>query len=86
MFQALPHVTALQIRIGWRAVVGIARHHLNAGQQVCKRSDRGGFARAAVSHDHHAADARVDHVEQQRQLHLFLADDGGEGKDSALAR
>ena len=80
----LAHLGALQVWIAGGAVVGIARHHLDFRQQVGEGPDGGGFARAPIPHDHHAADAGIDDVEQQRQLHLLLADDGREGEDPAL--
>ena len=84
MLGALAHLAALQVGVAGGAVVGIARHHLDLRQKVGQGPDGGGFARAPVPHDHHPADAGVDHVEQQRQFHLLLPDDGGEGEDPAL--
>ena len=86
VFEALNHVAALQIRIRGRAVVWVACHHLNPGQQVSQSPDGGGFARAPIAHDHHPADAGINHVQQKGKLHLLLADHSGEREDSALAR
>ena len=83
---AFTHLAALQIGIVRRAVVGVARHHVDLGQQIGQGPDRRALAGAPVAHDHHAADARIDHIQQQGQLHLLLADDGGEGEDPALSR
>jgi hypothetical protein len=55
--------------------------HLHLGQQIGEGADGGGLAGAAVSHDHDASDLGVNHVEDERQLHLLLAHDGAEGED-----
>ena len=79
------HLAALEVGVRGGAVVGVAGHHVDLGEQVGEGSNRGGFARAPVSHDHHPANARIDHVEQKGQLHLLLPHDGSEREDSALA-
>ena len=63
------------------AVVAAADHRAHLRQQRGQRAHRGGLAGAAVTEHQHAADARVDRGDQDRELHLVLADDGGEGKD-----
>ena len=84
LLHPLAHLTALQVGIAGRAVVGIAGDNVDVRQQISQGTDRGGFAGATVSHDHHAADARIDHVEKQGQLHLLLTDHRSEGEDPAL--
>ena len=86
MVQALAHITALKIGIAWRAVVGIAGDHFDSRQKISQCTDRGGFPSATVTHDHHGADAGIDHGGEQRKLHFVLTDHGGEREDSALAR
>ena len=54
--------------------------HPDLGQQVRERAHGGGFAGPAVAHHHDAADLGVDDVEHERQLHLLLPHDGGEGE------
>ena len=61
------------------ARVVAADDHLPLGQEGCQGPDGGRLRGAALAPDQDAADARVDGVEHQRQLHLLLADDGGEG-------
>ena len=52
----------------------------DVGQEGGEGADGGGLAGAAVAEDEHAADAGVDGGQDERALHLLLADDGGEGK------
>ena len=84
LFHPLAYLTALEVGIASRAVVGIASDNVDVRQQISQGTDRGGFAGATVSHDHHAADARINHVEKQGQLHLLLTDHRSEGEDPAL--
>ena len=56
-----------------------ASAHLDLRQQVSECADGGGLPGPAVPHDHHTADLRVNHVQDERQLHLFLAHNGSEG-------
>ena len=57
--------------------------HPHLGQQIREGADGGGLAGAAVAHDHDAPDLGVDHIQDERQLHLLLAHDGREGEDGA---
>ncbi len=61
-----------------------AFHHLLVRKQTCQRSHRRGLAGAFLAADEHAPDRRVDGVENQRELHLILADDRGEGVGVAV--
>jgi hypothetical protein len=61
----------------------VARDDGHLWQQVGERADRRALARAAVAHDHDAADLGVEDVEEERELHLLLPDDGREGEDGA---
>ena len=68
-----------------RRLVGIAAEaavgdHLDLGQQRGQGAGRGGLGRAALAADQHAADLRIDGVQDQGALHALLADDGGKGK------
>jgi len=65
------------------AVVRAAAHGRERGQKVCEGAHRRGLARPAVAHDEDAADGRRDDVQQKRELHLLLPDDGREGEDRA---
>jgi len=59
------------------AAVGDGAH---LGQQPGQRPDRGGLAGATVAQHQHAADGGVDRRDQDRPLHLVLADDRGKRK------
>mmetsp|Transcript_48527 Transcript_48527/g.156684 ORF Transcript_48527/g.156684 Transcript_48527/m.156684 type:complete len:479 (-) Transcript_48527:12-1448(-) len=71
------HVLGLR----WRGVVGVVGHTVDLGQEVDERTDGRRLACATVSQDHHAADLRVDDVQDKRQLHLRLPHDGRERED-----
>mmetsp|Transcript_48531 Transcript_48531/g.156706 ORF Transcript_48531/g.156706 Transcript_48531/m.156706 type:complete len:495 (-) Transcript_48531:12-1496(-) len=71
------HVLGLR----WRGVVGVVGHTVDLGQEVDERADGRRLACATVSQDHHAADLRVDDVQDKRQLHLRLPHDGRERED-----
>ena len=65
------------------AVVGIAAEVAAfddrvLGQQLRQRAHGGGLAGALLAADEHPADRRLYGVEDQRQLHRLLADDGSE--------
>ena len=60
--------------------IAAARDDAHLRQQRGERADGGGLAGAAIAEDQHAADAGIDGGDQEGQLHLVLADDGGEGK------
>ena len=51
---------------------------------VVHRTHRHGLAGAAVAHDEDPPDARVHHVQLQRQLHVLLPHDLDEGKPHRL--
>ena len=68
---------------GGIAVVAAARDRLHRRQQGGEGADGGGLAGAAVPEHQHAADAGVGGGDQQGQLHLVLADDGGKRKGVA---
>ena len=82
--QPFAHLAALQVWVCSGAVVGVSSHDINVGEKVRQRTDRGGFSRPTVAHDHHAADAWVDHVEEKRQLHLLLTDHRSKRENPAL--
>ena len=60
----------------WIAIVTAAGYDLHLGQQRRQRAHRRGFSRAAIAKGQHAADLGIDRGDQQRELHLVLADDG----------
>jgi hypothetical protein len=60
-----------------------AAAYLDLRQQVSQGSNGGGLASATIAHDHDATDLWVNHVQDQSQLHLLLANNGGEGEDGA---
>ena len=66
--------------------VAAAGHDLHWRQQAGQRAHGGGFAGAAIAEHHHAAQPRFHGGEQQRLLHLGLANNGGERKRSARGR
>ena len=58
------------------AIIAAPDHDLHFRQQTRKRAHRGGFSGAAIAERQHAADLGIDRCDQQRELHLVLADDG----------
>jgi hypothetical protein len=60
--------------------------NFNFGEEVSEGANGGGFASTAIAHDHHPTDFRIDDVEQQGELHLFLSDHGGERKYRSSCR
>ena len=65
------------------AAIGAADDGLHLGQQRRQRADGGGLAGAAIAEDKDAADRGVDSGDQEGELHLLLANDGGERKHDA---
>ena len=66
--------------LGRIAAVAAALHRFHLGQQRGQGAHRGRFAGAPVAQHQNAADAGVDGGNQDRRLHLFLADDGRKGE------
>ena len=66
------------------AAVRAACDYRNLGQQGSEGARSRGFCRAFLTANQHAADSRIDGVQDQRQFHPLLADDGGEGEDGVL--
>ncbi len=62
------------------ATIAAARHDPHLRQQCRKRTHRGGLAGAAVAEHQHPADTGVHGCDEQRELHLVLADDCTERK------
>src|SRR5437879_4252338 len=54
------------------------------GQQTGEGSHRGRLARAFLTANEHAADRRVDRIQDESELHLVLADDGAERVDESF--
>ena len=75
-----PAPVANLLGISRRAAVRAARHYRHFGQQRRQRPDGGAFRRPLLAPHQHAADARVDGVEQQRPLHRRLAHNGRKRK------
>src|SRR5690349_21701419 len=67
----------VRTRIRRIAVIRTAGHDLDRRQQIRERSYGRRLPRPAMAHDQNAADQRIDEIEYQGQLHLFLADYGG---------
>ena len=68
------------------AFVTAAGHDLHRRQQTGQRAHGGGFAGAAIAEHHDTAQPRFHCRQQQRLLHLGLANNGGERKRSARGR
>ena len=73
-----PAVGAERVTIVWIAAEVAALDDRVLGQQLRQRAHRGGLAGALLAADEHPADRGHDGVEDQRQLHRLLADDGRE--------
>ena len=58
------------------AIVAAADDDLHLRQQRRQRAHRRGLSGAAIAEGEHAADLGIDRRDQQRELHLVLADDG----------
>ena len=58
------------------AVEAASLHDFELGQQGGQRTRRGRLGRAALAADQHAADLRVDGIQDQRAFHALLTDDG----------
>ena len=76
--EAFQTVRAHLAGIRGMALKGAVPDHFDGGQQVGQASHHRGFGGASFSLDQNAADGRIDDVEQERPLHFFLPDDGGE--------
>mmetsp|Transcript_22747 Transcript_22747/g.40655 ORF Transcript_22747/g.40655 Transcript_22747/m.40655 type:complete len:316 (-) Transcript_22747:350-1297(-) len=73
-----PCLFAHHVFLNWRRVVRIVGHAFNQWQEVDEGTDCGCLASATVAHDHHTSNFWVDHVQDQRELHLRLSHDGRE--------
>ena len=62
------------------AMIAAAFDHPHVRKQGSQRPHGSGFSGAAVAQHQHAAQSRIDRCRQQGELHLVLADNGGEGK------
>src|SRR5438067_100603 len=71
-------VDAEMIRLVRIAAEMAALDHQVLGQQAGQRAHRGRFACPLLPPYQNSADGGVDRVQDQRQLHLLLADDGRE--------
>ena len=67
-----------------RAGVGAAGGHVKRGQQRGERAGGGGLGCALFAANQNAADSGVDGVEDEREFHPLLPDDGGEGEVRVL--
>ena len=67
--------------MGRVVIEGRIGNDIDFGQKGSEGPGRGRFAGAAFAADENAADAHVDGVQDERQLHHVLADDSGEGID-----
>ena len=85
--RARPTLLAAAFGRGGRiAAVGAARDDAHRRQQRGQRAHGGRLAGAPVAEHQHAADARVDGGDHQRQLHLVLGDDRGKREHDGHAR
>jgi hypothetical protein len=57
------------------AIEPASLYDLQLGQQGRQGARRSGFGRATLATDQHAADLRVDGIEDERSFHALLADD-----------
>src|SRR5262249_44965309 len=57
------------------AAVDAVLYSFQYWKETGERTDCSGFAGTAMPHDDDAADVWIDRAQQQRQLHLVLADD-----------
>ena len=79
---ARPALVAVGRRhVGVAAEVAVG-HDLDFGQQEGQGAGRRALGRAALAADQHAADLRMDGVEDERSLHALLADDGGKRENA----
>ena len=86
--RAGPEAGAVGTGIGGRARIArvTAADHGPHRRQQCRSAHRGGLAGAAVTEHEDAAHARVDGGDQDRLLHLVLADDRRKRKTHSHAR
>ena len=68
------------VRVAAVAATGVDLHRR---QQGGERADGGRFAGAAVAEHQDAADRGIDGGDEETELHLLLAHDGGEREDGA---
>src|SRR6185369_4389546 len=69
---------ALIAQLAFRiTVIRTAGNDVDLRQQVSKRAHRSRLPCPAMSHDQNAADQRVDDVQHEGELHLFLPDNPG---------
>ena len=54
--------------------------HIVLGEQLRQRPNRGGLTGPLLPSNENSADGRDDGVENERNLHRLLPDDGSEGK------
>ncbi len=76
---ALVAVGGRHVGIAAKVTVG---HGADFGQQEGQGTGGGTFSRAALAADQHAADLRMDGIEDERALHALLADDCSKWKDT----
>ncbi len=76
---ALVAVGGRHVGIAAKVTVG---HGADFRQQEGQGAGGRAFGRAALAADQHAADLRMDGIEDQRALHALLADDSGKRKDT----
>jgi hypothetical protein len=68
-------------QVGVAAEVAVG-HHLDLRQEEGQGAGGRALGRAALAADQHAADLRVNGVEDQGALHALLADDSSEREDA----
>ena len=78
---AVQAVGAPVVGAGRVAAVVAAHDDLDLGQQARQRPNGRRLGGALLATDQHAAEARVDGVQEQRPLHPLLADQRGERED-----
>src|SRR2546423_11858594 len=67
----------------WIAVEWATAHNPNGRQKVCERTNGCRLPGAAMTHDEHASNGRRYDAQDERELHLLLPNDCGEGKGRA---
>mmetsp|Transcript_8563 Transcript_8563/g.23185 ORF Transcript_8563/g.23185 Transcript_8563/m.23185 type:complete len:372 (-) Transcript_8563:393-1508(-) len=66
----LQHIRPHQLAIRRTRVEVVTRHHINLREEVDNGAHGHRLPATTVSHDQHTANARVHHVEEERQLHI----------------
>ena len=77
--QLFPAVRAERVPVGWVAPEVAALDDVVLGKKPCQAADGGRLSSALLPANEHAANRGHDRVEDQGQLHRFLADDRRKG-------